>query len=117
MTFWQQFVTMLGGFTAVVFALAWLIRSLVTHVLSKDLEKFKTSLKAQADVEIERLRAALQMEGYRDQVRFGRLHEKQANTLALLYEQLLTIVQHLESCASWTRPAVRGRSCWALFRS
>jgi hypothetical protein len=106
MTFWQQFITTLGGFSVVVLALAWLVRSLVTHVLSKDVETFKASLKAQADIEIERLKATLQMEGYRDQVRFGRLHEKQANTLALLYEQLLTTIQHLESCASWTRQEI-----------
>lgn len=97
---------MLGGFGVLVLSLAWLARNLVTHFLAKDIEQFKLSLRSQADLEIERLRTALQISASRDQVRFSRLHEKQADAIALLYEQLLGTIQHLSSCASWTQQDV-----------
>ena len=102
----KEFVSILGGGSALVLALAWLVKKLVAQYLSKDVETFKSSLKAQTDIEIERLKASLQLEGYRDQVRFSNLHEKQAETIASLYEQLLSITQHLESCASLTKSDV-----------
>jgi len=105
-TYWQQLLTLLGGFSVIVLAVAWLARSLVTHFLAKDIEQFKLSLRSQADLEIERFRTALQISASRDQVRFSRLHEKQADAIALLYEQLLETIQHLSICASWTQQEI-----------
>ena len=106
MEFWKQFVTMLGGFGMLVFALSWLARTLVSYFLSKDVEKYKASLRTETDIELERLRAQLQIENFRRQIRFSKLHEKQAEVLAQLYSLILTTIQHLETCAAWTRPEI-----------
>ena len=99
----KQFIAIIGGGSAIVLSLAWIVKILVSYYLSKNIETFRSNLKTQTDIEIERLRSTLQIEGFRDQIRFTRLHEKQANTIALLYEEILTIIQHLKLCASWTK--------------
>ncbi len=43
MTF-QEVVTLLGGFSAMVAAIAWLARSLVGQMLSRDIERYKSQL-------------------------------------------------------------------------
>lgn len=70
---WTVILSWLAASSTLFAALAWLTRSLITHFLSRDVERFK---------------AALQLSTLEHQIRFGRLHEKQATLVAEFYEKL-----------------------------
>lgn len=75
-------------------AATWLTKALVTHGLTRDAEAFKVRIKADADVEIERLKSSLQMVAYEHQVRFSNLHAKRAEVIAEIYAQMVEVEQH-----------------------
>jgi hypothetical protein len=58
---WQEFLATLGGQTALLAAVAYLIKTLVSSRLEKDAEAFKADLKRNSEIEIERLKNTLQM--------------------------------------------------------
>ena len=64
--------------------LAYLAKLFIGHRLSRDISSFQSELKATSDAAIERLRSDLQLHAIEHQVRFSRLHEKRATTLAEL---------------------------------
>jgi 5-hydroxyisourate hydrolase-like protein (transthyretin family) len=84
--FWQELIKLLGGFVVVVGALAWLTKSITTHLLDKDVEKYKSRLQTEAEREIERFKSQLQMVAKEHEVRFSNLHEKRAEIISDLYE-------------------------------
>jgi hypothetical protein len=45
----EEVIKFLGGTSIVIAAVAWLIRALVTHLLGKDVETFKSRLKYEAE--------------------------------------------------------------------
>jgi hypothetical protein len=55
---------------------------------------FKTRIKADADIEIERVKNSLQIVAIEHQVRFAKLHEKRAQVIADLYKQLVDLHRH-----------------------
>lgn len=71
---WTIVVSALAVSPALFGALAWLTRSLITHFLSRDVERFKSQL---------------QLSTLERQIRFSQLHEKQATVVAQLYQKLL----------------------------
>jgi hypothetical protein len=71
---WTTLLTTLLTSTVLLGIVGWLIRSLFGHLLSKDIEKFK---------------ARLEVASIEHQIRFTRLHEKQANVIAEIYAKLL----------------------------
>lgn len=90
---WQVLLTTLGGGTAILAAAAWLIRTALDHALSRDVEAFKARLKADADIETERLKSSLQMIAFEDQVRFSNLHAKRAEVIAEIYARMVDAEQ------------------------
>lgn len=68
---------------------AFLTKSVINHLLTRDVEKFKARLQADADIEIEKLKNSLQMVSVEHQVRFSKLHEKRAEIIAELYARLV----------------------------
>jgi hypothetical protein len=50
---WQQLMTVLGGGALGLAAVAWLVRSIATHFLSRDIESYKTKLSAAIDVRLQ----------------------------------------------------------------
>src|ERR1043166_1529586 len=93
----QQIITIVlataGGTTGLGFALALLVRKLISHNLDKDIELFRVQLKAGTDVEIERLRSSLEIASFEHQIRFTKLHEKQAQVIAELYAHLVELLE------------------------
>lgn len=77
-------------------ALVWLAKSWISEKLKnaikseydQKLETHKAQLKAQSDVEIERLRSQLNITGLEHSVRFSKLHEKRAEIIAETYALL-----------------------------
>jgi len=88
---WQQVITTVGGQTVLLGAAAWLIKTVVSSNLTRDSERFKTQLKADADVTIERLKNDLQLSAIEHQVRFSNLHQKRAEVIAETYSQMVNM--------------------------
>lgn len=82
----EVIIASVGGSAVIVGAVAWLIRSLTVHVLSKDLESFKTKLESAA---------------YERQVRFAKLHEHRASIIAELYSRLVTLHKSATDFVRW----------------
>jgi hypothetical protein len=81
---WQEFLQTLGGQAVLLAAVGYLIKTLVSSRLEKDAEAFKADLKRNADIEIERLKNALQMTAIEHQVRFSKLHEQRVEIIGKL---------------------------------
>jgi len=96
----KELGTILGGTAIAVAALAWLAKSLLTHYLSKDIEKHKATLTAQNALESERLRAELTKQALEHEVRFRRVDEKVAEHLDHVYRHLF---RFYESVCSYVR--------------
>src|SRR6266571_633038 len=95
---WQDVITTVSVITAsgslLLVAAAWLIKTVLTHKLTRDADAFRTQLKFDADMEIERLKNSLHMIAVEHQVRFSRLHEKRAEVIAELYKRLVDVHWH-----------------------
>jgi len=82
---WQALFLTLGSTTVLIAALAWLARTIIIQLISKDLEKFKHDLKAQADMQLAGYVADLQLIAAREQTRFNLLHQQRAQAVAEVY--------------------------------
>jgi hypothetical protein len=94
MPIWQIIVTFflgVGGSVVVLAFAAWLLKTSLTAWLAKDAEAFKARLKADADVEIERLKSSLQMVATEHQVKFSKLHETRAEVIRDLYSKITDV--------------------------
>ncbi len=90
---WQQILTTLvatvGGGGVMLAAAAWLIKTAISARLALDAEKFKVQLKAAADASVEQLKSRLQQVTIEHQIRFSKLHEKRAEVIEQVYQQLI----------------------------
>lgn len=92
MELWQSLLVALGGNATLLLVLGFLGRSVMSTVLTKDIEKFK---------------AALHQAGIEHQVRFSKLHERRAEVLAEVYKLLAEAywkVSEFTSLAQWGDP-------------
>jgi len=64
------------------------IRNSIKSEYDQKLEAYKIQLKAQADVELEKLRAQLSTTAVEHEVKFSRLHERRAEIVAKIYALL-----------------------------
>jgi len=97
---WKAFAAGLGASTILLAAVAWLIRSIVSHFLSKDVATYRVELKAQSDRSLEEFRATLQERATEHQILFSRLHDKRASIIAELYAKLAETISATESFVS-----------------
>jgi hypothetical protein len=86
---WQQVLTTIGSTAVIVSVFAFLTKSVINHLLTRDVEKFKARLQSDADMEIEKLKNSLQIVAVEHQVRFSKLHERRAEIIADLYARLV----------------------------
>lgn len=89
--------------TALSAILVWLTKTWISERLrgsikseyDQRLEAHKAQLKAQSDVEIEKLRSQLSISAAEHQVRFANLHEKRAEVIATTYSLLRELFNYL----------------------
>jgi len=94
-------------------ALVWLTKSWISERLKNSikneydqkLETHKAQLKAQSEVEIERLRSQLSISAMEHEVRFSRLHEKRAEVIAETYSLLKELYIRLGDYVKIFEPA------------
>jgi hypothetical protein len=96
----EEVIKFLGGTTVVIAAVAWLVRSLIGHFLSKDVESFKQRLQSESTVELERLRHSLRLIASEHEKQMHLLHERRAEVIAELYARLKDFLGAAASFAS-----------------
>jgi hypothetical protein len=70
----------------------------VTHLLSKDVEKFKAELNLQHTLAIERTRSDLQRLLKEHEIKYQRLHAERAERVAELYQHIVETNSAVEEC-------------------
>jgi Co/Zn/Cd efflux system component len=88
---WTDVLTTVGGGGAVLAAAAYLIKTALTHSLTRDAEKFRVQLTADANTQIENLKSTLEMAALEHQVRFSNLHAKRAEVIATIYKKAFEV--------------------------
>jgi len=90
--YWQELLKSLGGFAVLASTLAYLIKTIITHSLSKDMETFKAHLdleledhKSQLETQTKSFENNLQILAEEHAARFTKLHEKRVKLLAEIY--------------------------------
>lgn len=89
MEVWQTILIAFGGNMVLLAVLGWLAKAIVVQLLTKDIENFKSSLKAEAEIASQKLQHDLQLVTIEHQIRFSKLHEKRAEVIAELYGYLV----------------------------
>lgn len=108
MELWQTILIGFGGPSFLIGVLAYLSKTLLTQWLSREVRRqdaelsrnaksFELELKAKYDLAAEQLKSELQRSASEHQIRFARLHEKRAETIAEAYALLAEILWNLES--------------------
>jgi|SRR3990172_5375634 len=88
---WTELLKFFGGSVLLLAAVAWLIRSLIRHFLSKDVEKYKFDLRREADKELAAIKASLNIDALTHQIRFSKLHERRAEIVEQLYKKIVAL--------------------------
>jgi hypothetical protein len=81
---WQIFGA-LGGAAFFIGIAAWITKTIISRQLSLELERYKNELKDKADRELERVRTEGKMRALEHEVRFRKLHEKVAESVATVF--------------------------------
>jgi hypothetical protein len=108
--FWEDLLRTLGGMAILVAAMAWLSKSLLTNLLSKDLERFKSELQASSQRSVESFKATLQIEAHRRATEYSALHARRAELISELYVRAVGLYKRypeFESRARCTRGTSR----------
>jgi hypothetical protein len=86
---WTEIVKTLGTVLIGSGAGVWLLKSIWSQVLSRDIETFKATLENRNAIEIERLRGELKRVAFEHETRYARLHEKRAEALEELFKRMV----------------------------
>lgn len=79
-------------FTTIAGFIGWMIKGLITHYLSLDVEDYKKKLNTETLREIEQFKSDLQNTNKEKEIRFSKLHEKRAEAIQTIYGQLSFLV-------------------------
>lgn len=93
---WEAVIKTLGGMGAIVVAMAWLSKKLITSVLAKDLEKFKIQLQSKSDLAIEDFKSKVQLESQKRIIEYTSLHGRRAEIIAELYGLIYELYQSIQ---------------------
>ena len=85
---WAEILKQIGSGAVLLAAVAWLIRSLVVHLLSKDVETFKANLKAEAEKDLAQLKSNLELENTKLSIKLGALEGRRLEFIEDLYKKL-----------------------------
>lgn len=68
-----------------------LVKMLSSHLLARDLERFKSDLTKSHDHALEQLRADLHIQAFEREITFSRLHDKRVKVIAELYKRISVV--------------------------
>jgi hypothetical protein len=90
---WNSVIVAVGSNAIVLGVLAFLAKSLINHLLDKDVRQFQKDLEQSATREIESFKSNLEIERIRLQISYGGIFEKQAQAILETYRSILDIEQ------------------------
>jgi len=96
----EELIKYLGSTALLLAAIAWLIRSLITHRLKKDVEDFKAEIQHQSQLSLQEAGHTLRVSSLEHEYRVATLQEKRAEVIAELYRLLVEFVGSAESYAN-----------------
>jgi hypothetical protein len=88
---WSAIVTSVTSTAVIVAAIAWLTKSAVSHLLSRDVERFKSHMECESALAVENLRSSLHLEAEKRIIEYSSLHGKRAGLLTELYAKLFDL--------------------------
>ena len=97
-------IASIGGSAALFGIIGWLTKSLISQLLSKDIENHKSKLQYDSEIELTKLKKEIEKTEFEHQVRFSKLHDKRGEVLADLYKFLVEsvwVTRSLASPAEW----------------
>jgi hypothetical protein len=94
---WSAVLTSIGQTAVIVGAGAWALKAALGHLLSRDLEKHKTSLTTTSARELEELRSRLAEAASERNTTFVQLHTRRSDVIAMLYELLVEAEEQVEN--------------------
>ncbi len=97
---WKTITAAIVSNTAVLAVLGWLAKSLIEKLLARDSKRFELEIKAKADSAIEELKSQLQIRNLEHQIKFSRLHETRATTIAEINSLLAEVTWEAENLLS-----------------
>lgn len=109
--FWQTLLAVIGTGTAIITIVAWVVKSIINHFLSRDIQAYKNKLKIESEFEIEKFKNNLRVASIEHEIRFSKLHEKQAIIIAELYSRIniaVKSVNHLLSPLGFSLSSIGG---------
>jgi hypothetical protein len=115
----QGILVGLGGSSVVLLVVAFLVRSLVIHLLDKDLAAHRLRLEAQYRIELEKSKAEFERITAEHAIRFRNVYEKIADTIAETYTRLTSLQQAVAyfvaiDSSRPTEPIDRMSKCYLL---
>ena len=84
----DEVVKFLGGAAILTGAVAWFIRSMVVHILSRDIAGYKQSLKVEAEKELAQLKSDLEVKNSKLLIKMSALQNRRIEFLQRLYERI-----------------------------
>ena len=99
---WDLILVVLGGEVAFLAAFAWVAKKVISHQLTKDVERYRSELEAANARSIEQLRHELHVEAVKDEVRFRSVHAKVAEVVAEAHGKLSLLIgkalEYIRAC-------------------
>ena len=86
-------ISFICGSAILLGAVAWLIKSLVSQFLAKDLENHKAQIQFNNQIELTKIKSEIEKISFEHQIVFSRLHEKRAEILAGLYASIVELYE------------------------
>ena len=92
-----------GGLSSAL--MLFLVRSIFSQLLQRDLERYKIELRAERDMELERLRSELHVASAQREMRFSSLHERRVTAMTDAYAKLMSATLTHQQLLSDSSPA------------
>lgn len=91
MSIWKEILAASGGTAAIIGVVVWLTKSIIANYLTKDVEIYKTRIKAESDKDIEKFKSDLKKIAFEHEIQFSRLHEKRMELISELYSKMYNV--------------------------
>ncbi len=96
----MEFLRFITGSSIIIAAVAWLVKSIITHFLSKNIDSYKLELKHNNDIALEDTRYNLNLTMKEHEAKMSSLYTKRADVVTELYVLLVKFINNAESFAS-----------------
>ena len=88
---WDMLLTTLGTSLLGSGLIVYLAKIISTHLLTRDVERFRAELKTSHDTALEHLRADLRIQAFERETTFSRLHDKRVQVIEELYKRIAAV--------------------------